>query len=211
MLMDAYLPEYDVRERHTTRVHASMEDTYAAIREADLARSTLVKALLSMRALPGALRHGRRGLTELRRQGVNRVTLASFEARGFRILEESPPSELVIGLEGKFWLPTGDIDTPPAEAFRSAAPAAGCARAVWNFTVVTTSHSAVELATETRVLCADAATRRRFLPYWYLIRAGSGLIRHAMLRAIRSTAEQRANPEAMERRMVGLESTSRGG
>ena len=46
-----------------------------------------------------------------------------------------------------------------------------------------------ELTTETRVLCADAGARRRFLPYWYLIRPASGMIRRVMLREIRRSAE----------------------
>jgi hypothetical protein len=44
----------------------------------------------------------------------------------------------------------------------------------------------------TRVRCADASARRRFLPYWYLIRPASEMIRRAMLREIRRSAESAA-------------------
>ncbi|MCU1338883.1 MAG: hypothetical protein JWO19_4464 [Bryobacterales bacterium] len=51
------------------------------------------------------------------------------------------------------------------------------------------SDGATELRTETRVLCADVATRRRFGAYWTLIKPFSGLIRLEMLAAVRSAAE----------------------
>jgi hypothetical protein len=188
-LIDQYLPRFDVREIHRIRVRASPDATWVALHRADLARSPLVGALLVIRALPAALASGRAGLDRLRHESVRHVTLDSFVGEGFRILEERPPEELVIGLEGKFWRPTGDLCTPLPDTFARAAPPAGTARAVWNFRIVATAPTGCELVTETRVLCADAAARRRFLPYWWLIRPGSGLIRRAMLRSVRDTAE----------------------
>jgi hypothetical protein len=41
-----------------------------------------------------------------------------------------------------------------------------------------------ELSTETRVLCTDAASRRRFRAYWLVVRSFSGLTRREWLRAI---------------------------
>ncbi|MFE9701927.1 hypothetical protein [Streptomyces sp. NPDC005930] len=46
------------------------------------------------------------------------------------------------------------------------------------------------LSTETRILATDERTRRAFAPYWYLIRAGSGLTRRSMLAAIRRRAQR---------------------
>ena len=190
--LDAWLPAWDVRERHRTRVRASPDATYAALRTTDLAGSPVVGALLLLRALPGALLRGPAGLSELRGRGREPVTLATFERHGLRVLDERPPDELVIGLEGRFWLPTGDLCTPAASAFCATEPAPGTARAVWNFTVAARADGTTELATETRVYCADAGARRRFLPYWYVIRPFSGIIRRAMLNAIRRAAEAAA-------------------
>ena len=189
MLIDAYLPQYDVRERHRTRVAASREATWAVLRTTDLAAAPLVRVLLMLRALPGAFAHGAAGIRALWARRPEAVTLATFEAHGFRVLEEAPPAELVIGLQGQFWRVNGNLRTPGPAEFRSDAPPAGTARAVWNFSLVARPDGTTELATETRVRCADAVARRRFLPYWYAIRAGSGIIRHAMLRAIRRAAE----------------------
>ena len=189
MLIDELLPEFDVSERHRVTVRALPAATYAALREADLAESSIARALLVLRAMPGTLSKGMAGIRELRKSGREAITLDRFQDRGFRILAEDPPREIAIGLEGKFWVPSGALCTPSAETFRTTAVTPGMARAVWNFSVAESGEGS-ELVTETRVLCADAATRRRFLPYWALIRIGSGFIRVAMLASIKRKAEE---------------------
>ena len=188
-LIDVYLPEYDVSERHETRVHATRAATWAALRTTDLAASSIVRALLSARALPAALTRGIGGLRALWGRAADPIRLSAFEACGFRVLAETPLTELLIGLEGQFWRPSGRLDTPEADRFRTQPPRAGTARAVWNFELAEAIGGTTTLATETRVQCADEFARWRFLPYWYAIRPGSGLIRRFMLSAIRDTAE----------------------
>lgn len=129
-------------------------------------------------------------MKKLKQKRGARATLTAFEQHGFRILESRPPEELVIGLEGRFWRPTGGMCTPLPDAFLSSTPAAGTARAAWNFQVTPTGPNTCELSTETRVLCASPEVKLRFLPYWWLVRPGSGLIRREMLRAIRDQAER---------------------
>jgi len=192
MLIDAYLPRYEVSERHRTRVAASRETTYSALWTANLANSPMARMLLALRALPGALGGVVAGVRALWARGSRPITLATFTERGFQVLAELPPTELVIGVEGQFWRPTGNLRTPSAAAFRSQPAAPGTARGVWNFHLLACADGTTELTTETRVRCADASVRRRFLPYWYLIRPASGMIRRAMLREIRRSAESAA-------------------
>ncbi|MEO8334895.1 MAG: hypothetical protein ABI664_07975 [bacterium] len=191
VLIDDYLPRYDVVERHSIRVRATQPQTYAAIAATDFAGGAIIRVLLVVRMLPSALLHGLRGFRTLTERRATPMTLASMERGGFHVLSERAPTELVIGLEGRFWTLSGDRCTPSAEVFRTRPPQPGTARAVWDFRVRPIEGHGCELSTETRVLCADAATRRRFIPYWTVIRPFSGLIRHAMLRAIRRTAESR--------------------
>ena len=188
MLIDEYIHSFDVNEIHRVEIAASRESVFEALKKTDLSQSGIVRALMILRTLPAALSR-RGGMTELASRGSEPVTLASFEDRGFRELGENPPEEIVLGLEGKFWMPSGAVCTPSAEAFRTSAPTPGTARAVWNFSVLQTGANRCSLTTETRVLCADAATRRRFLPYWALIRLGSGIIRRSMLKAVKRAAE----------------------
>jgi hypothetical protein len=190
-LIDELLPTYDVSERHSIAIHAPPAVTYSALETVDLARSRIARSLLWARALPAAILRGRGGLSRLRRDATRPLTLSELESHGFRRLASAPPHEIVLGLEGRFWRPGGGICTPPAAAF-GGPPAAHTARAVWNFTILPDGDGGVTLQTETRVLCADASVRRRFLPYWTLIRPASGFLRRSMLVAVRRDAESPA-------------------
>ncbi|BAK84760.1 hypothetical protein GLX_23480 [Komagataeibacter medellinensis NBRC 3288] len=58
-----------------------------------------------------------------------------------------------------------------------------------SYTLQPLTRGTYRLTTETSVFCPTSATRRRFAPYWYLIRPVSGLIRRRMLAFIRKQAE----------------------
>ena len=182
MLLDRYLPTYDVVERHATVVRAPADRVYAAIERADMGASPVARGLMALRALAAGPRAGGGGRT-------TRGTLGELLRRNFLPLADDPPRELVLGLVGKFWQPSGGVERiPPADFIAFARP--GYAKAAWNFAVAPLPDGrGVRLTTETRVHCTDAASRRRFRAYWLLIRPFSGLIRREMLRVIRREAE----------------------
>ena len=199
-LLDQLMPQYDVLERHRITVRAAPDVVFRSIREANLAGGPITRALLALRAAPAAVvavvRSPRTAWGELRDrvsvpQGV--VRLHDFEQAGFRIVAECAPHELVIGLLGRFWTPRGGLCAGvTAETFR-AGPPQGLALAGWNFTVALRPDGSSELRTETRVWCATDV-RWKFRLYWLAVRPGSGLIRRAMLRAIRRHAESMDAP-----------------
>jgi hypothetical protein len=180
------MPHFQASEMHSIRINASVETTYASIRRTDLAGSSVIRALLVVRALPAALKSGRG--RELRRAWTSPVDLGRFEESGFRILEEREPTEIVIGLEGKFWTLAGGISRHDRAEFLKPIPQ-GVVRAMWNFSLTPLGPSACEVATETRVNWIDPDAGRSFLRYWRLIRPWSGLTRKIMLRAIKRAAE----------------------
>jgi hypothetical protein len=141
----------------------------------------------------GKFRHGDHRFEWTRAQfeewATRRATrLADLERFGFNVVAEDPPREVVIGLMGKFWTPTGALcDRVSIDDFRRSPPA-GLALAGWNFSVERVSATECLVRTETRVLCAPDA-RTKFRLYWMVIRPGSGVIRRSMLAAIKRTAE----------------------
>ena len=187
-LIDEFLPEYDAREIHRTQVHASPSRIYCAFRSTDLADAMLVRICLALRALPGVLLSPMRGLRQFRIRLRTSMTLHEFETHGFRVLAENPPHELLIGLMGSFWKMDGGLLPIDSASFKGS-QLPGTARVAWNFTVGEEKNGMCELATETRVNCSDAKSRRYFGLYWAVIRPGSGLIRRYMLRSIRKKAE----------------------
>src|SRR5713101_6305977 len=189
MLLDDYLPEFDVRTSYPTRIAASPARVYASLWTANFDHWGVTRALYAARTLPSfparpreTWRHFR---DELFRQ---RFTLDGMLSEGFALLEERPGEELVLGTVGRFWRARGELCATSPDRFRAPAPS-GTAKAAWNFEVGMRADGATELRTETRVLCADAATRRRFRAYWMLIKPFSGLIRQEMLATVRSAAE----------------------
>jgi hypothetical protein len=182
VLIDRFLPEYDVIEHHEVQVDAPGETTYRAVKDLDLARSPVVLALLAVRGLPtlftGAVKPSRRlGLDEIRRSG-------------FVLLAEESNREIVLGIVGKFWRLTSGIHRiEPAEFSSFDTP--GFAKGAWNFVVSERPGGGSTVVTETRVKCTDDEARRKFLLYWRVVGPFSALIRRMLLRDIKRDAEAR--------------------
>src|SRR5688572_16138067 len=181
MLIDSFVPIPDAAERHSIEIDASREAIYQALWTADLGGSRIVKGLLLVRTLPSRLlRPGAR-----RTQTKRAITLQTLIDAGFGVLANEPPREIVLGVTGPFWRLVGNVLPFKEEDFRVPVRP-GVARAVWNFSIAETDDEHSILATETRIICGDTSSRRKFRAYWLFVRPFSGLIRHLMLRAVRS-------------------------
>ena len=177
-LIDELMPRFDEVGRHALRLRAAPDVVFAALKRVDLRRSWIVAALLFLRGVPGALAGHHK-----RPRGP--VTLEGMTAAGFALLGERPGRELVLGV---FWTPTGQV-----LSLDGGIPLVR-ARGLRQGGVGLRGHAGVGgdtlLSTETRILCTDAASRRRFRRYWRVIRPFSGLIRIALLRAIAREARE---------------------
>jgi hypothetical protein len=178
MPLDLYLPRYDVREFHSLAIDAPPERVIAVGRELRGSDSPLFVLLMGLRSFPSLLRG--------RRISYSRPLVGEFERAGFLALDERP-DELVLGVVGRFWRPSGGVrEMDPADFDAFAEP--GWAKAAFNFRALPDAAGATLLTTETRVMCTDPASRRRFMRYWRVVHPGSAAIRIAWLRAIRRRA-----------------------
>ena len=168
--LEDFLPRFDAVERHEISVRSVPARVWSAVRELDMAESGIVRALYRLRGLPPSA---------MRLEGLERL--------GFLRLSERPESELVYGLAGKFWTPTGHLQHLDLEDFRGFSQP-GFAKAVWGFRLDDDAIG-VRVSTETRVLCLDAGSCVRFKLYWLLVRPFSGWIRREALRLIKRRAE----------------------
>jgi hypothetical protein len=189
MRLDHWMPDATVlvRERHAIRIAAPPPIVYRCLWETEFG-GPVTSALLGIRGLPRAIadRFARRTAAARPRDAADGLTLRRFVRSGFALLDDVPDVELVLGLTGRFWTPTGGL-VPTDHASFAAGPGPGLAQAAWNFSLATSGPSHTELATETRVrVAADVQTA--FLRYWRVVRPFSGLLRHLMLRAVRRTA-----------------------
>lgn len=174
MLIDAFLPDYDFVETHGIVVAAAPATIEPLLRELDMSRSLLVRALLALRGIPG-----------------RSFDLAGLERMGFRLLAHRPGQEIVLGLIGRFWTTRGELQHFEPAAFVDFAEP-GYAKGAWNFSLHPIARGRTVVRTETRVWCPDDDVRRRFGWYWRVIRPFSGLIREEILREVRRESERRS-------------------
>ena len=191
-LLDDWLPRHEFAGRHSAWVAAPVDVVFDAVATTDLASPWVVRLLMGIRAVP-AVASAPGGAWRRMREPRGPVTLKRVMGYDFARLEERPGRELVLGLEGRFWTPTGRlVPTDPARFREPLAP--GLARAAWSWAVqpeARNGRTGTRLTTETRVVCADAPARASFSRYWRVVRPFSGLIRRSMLRAILREAERR--------------------
>jgi hypothetical protein len=182
-LLDRFMPEYDVVERHSTCVRAPAEVTFAASTEMRLFDLPIVRAIFRAREL--ILRSAPD--TRLRPEGL----LNEVRALGWGVLAEVPGREIVVGAVTKPW--------EPNPQFRALAPADFAAwhepahvKIVWTLRADPAGPDRSVFRTETRAVATDAGSRARFRRYWALVSPGIVMIRWLSLGPLRRDAVRRA-------------------
>jgi hypothetical protein len=175
MLIDEFLPDYDVRERHRITIHAPVETVYAAVRRLDISQARFSMFLFRLRGIAA--------------NRSSHFTIDDLLKMRFILLGEKPHEELLLGLVGRFWTPSGELRRLNAAEFRQFNEQS-YAKAVWNFSVSQRADGAVQLETETRVYCLGEVSRWRFRWYWRVMGSFSGLVRRDVLKAVKRSAEK---------------------
>ena len=168
MLIDEFLPSFDFSERHSIILNARSDKVYNSVRNLNFESSGLTKLLFKLRGLP-----------------VNATSLDGLRQMGFVLLGERLNNEIVLGIIGKFWTPSGCIQfLTQKDFFEFKTP--GYAKAAWNFALSENSPAVTILSTETRILCLNKASLMHFRLYWFFVRPFSGIIRRAVLKSIKT-------------------------
>lgn len=189
MLIDRFLPRYDVTQVVETSVNATPEKTFALIRDTDL-RDPLVDALFWLRELP------QRVLRWWRREPAppptprGKVTFRTIteSGPGWTLLGEDPGKEFVVGSVGRFW--RKDYGSRPVQAdefTRFHEP--GFAKLAVGFAVRAAPGGGAILRYEARTTTTDATAERTFRRYWRLIHPGVAFIMSRVIRRIKTQAE----------------------
>jgi len=177
-LIDDVLPVFTFRERHALPIRAPDGAIMQCVSRYRARHDPLVRLAIAMREKPARLL----GLSQRR----------MLDLDDFTLLGRVGDREVVMGLTGAFWrLDYGLLDIASRADFMACQRTDVC-RLAMGFAVEPAHAGHSLLVTETRVFCPTSAMRRRFAPYWYLIRPVSGLIRRRMLAAIRKQAEHPA-------------------
>jgi len=204
MLLDDFLPVYDVSDAVATVVNANVSTTWQALMAVDLIevgrRKPLVGVLGGLRALPeivGHLLHGEMpsaGPAQLRLRDLQALPAASG---GWVLLGERPDDEIALGLVGKFWRPVIEWAEVPADQFRDWATP-GFAKTIYALSVRRIDDHHTLLAGAMRTATTDAAARQWFRRYWTLgVGAGAHVLVNGLLEVTREIAEGVGSPRAV--------------
>lgn len=187
-LLDRFMPDYDVAERHHIRVAAPAEVAFAAAAAMDLRRSAMIRGLFKTRELIMGAEPGQTVLPS--------ALLEQLQALGWRVLAEVPGREVVMGAATQPW------EANPQ--FHGLSPDEFLAFNQPNFVKIAVTLRADPadeadsiFRTETRVTTTDARARASFGRYWSLVSPGVILIRRVLLRRLKKDAERRARTEAV--------------
>ncbi|MFY9562276.1 MAG: hypothetical protein WAQ52_18750 [Terriglobales bacterium] len=180
--LDRFVPVYQFHELHSTRIAASKEKVYAAIKSVTADEISLFRTLTWIR------RGGRPGPESVLNAPEHQPLLDVATKTSFLLLAEEPNHEIVLGqavVVPRGWRPSR---RPTPEDFK-ALHEPGFALAAMNFLVEDAGPGACTVTTETRIYATDTPARHRFAAYWRVIYPGSALIRRMWLRAIARRAE----------------------
>jgi hypothetical protein len=183
VLLDRFMPVYEVAERHRVRVAAPPDVTFAAAGALDLQQLAIVRAIFRARELVlGAQPPATRNPTGL---------LAEMTSLGWRILAEEPGREVVFGAVTQPWQANVVFRGLDPEAF-AAFCEPGYVKIAWTLRVDPAGHNDSIFRTETRVTTTDSTARKKFRGYWARFSPGIIVIRRVMLGLLRADAERRA-------------------
>jgi hypothetical protein len=183
VLLDQFMPTYEVAERHQVRIDAPAEITLAAAAEMNLEQSPMVRAIFKarewiMRSHPA-------------HEPETRAFLSQMRAIGWGVLAEIPDRENVMGAVTQPW--KADVvfrPLPPEEFVGFHEP--DHVKIVWTLRADPNGASESIFRTETRVITTDPAARAKFRRYWAFASPGIILIRWALLGPLKTEAERRS-------------------
>ena len=182
-LLDRFMPDYEVVERHNIRVGAPADCAFAAACDLDLQRSRIVRAIFRTREL----------ILGSKQQDTPapRTLLAMMQALGWGVLAEIPGHEIVAGAVTRPWEADVVFHAIPADEF-AAFDEPGWVKIAWTLRADPCGASESVARTETRVATTDPIAREKFRRYWALVSPGILLIRRISLRIVKREAERLA-------------------
>ena len=190
VLLDSFIPVYEVARRQHVRVVAPAQTTFSAACDIDLQQSAIFRAIVRARALvlgsvPEKEKPRQLGLVE------------QAKAWGWGELAEDPGREIVFGAVTQPWAGNPVFRALPLGEFAKFQEP-GFVKIVWMLRVDRIDGGKSLVSTETRVATADPVSRAKFRRYWSWASPGMFLIRWVSLRAVRDEAERRVQKEQLQ-------------
>lgn len=183
-LLDRFMPEYEVAERHTIRVTAPAKITFDVATNLDLQNSKIINGLFRTREF---ILRGQRSKPVL-----PQPLIPWAEALGWGVLAQLPGREVVMGCVTKPWEPNVVFRAlPPGEFADFKEP--GYVKIMWTLRSDAISATESIARTDTRVTTTDPGARAKFRLYWAFLSPGILVIRRVALAVIKKQAKRLAS------------------
>lgn len=199
MLVEEFLPVFDVSDAVAAVVHADVTRTWDALLDVDLIdvgrRRPMIGLLGALRALPDLVSHVLHGEglphapTSLRLRDLSTLPM---DTGGWVLLGERPRDEIAFGLVGRFWRPVIQFaSVPDAAAFRAFAEP-GHAKTIYALSVRSIDTGRTLLTGTMRTATTDEHARAWFRRYWtFGVGSGAHVLVSGVLEVAREEAEAR--------------------
>jgi len=202
MIVDDFLPIYDVSDAVATVVEADAQTTWDALMEVDLVevgrRRPMVAMLGALRMLPDIvshLLHGEAPPAAPRHLRLRDTITLPQDQGGWILLGERARDEIALGLVGKFWRPVIEFATVGPTAFRDFAKP-GYAKTIYSLSVRPLGGGRTIVSGMMRTATTDEHARHWFRRYWTLgVGSGAHILVNGLLDVTREAAEARADTE----------------
>lgn len=186
LLLDRFMPEYDVGLVHAGVFRVPPTVCYEAALTLDIFEAPLIRTLIEARGLPlrlAALRPGSGPETEPPPSPGFRMR--DLPERGWLLLGEKPGAEMVLGMVGQPWKARGGAPSKPVtpDSFADF-DEPGFLKIATGIRVDPYGSGSTILTIETRAALTDDESRRRFRPYWMVVEPFSRLIRWKAMRML---------------------------
>lgn len=183
-LLDTFMPDYDVVERHHIRISAPREIVFAAAAEMNMERSPIIRAIFAIRAF----------VLRAKPDATPRPTglLDQMRSLGWGELAMSPGREVVMGAVTQPWAANPRFQAILPGSFASFREP-GLVKIAWTLRAESKRDGSCDFSTETRAVATDARARRKFRWYWARFSPGVALIRYLSLAPLKAEAERRAH------------------
>jgi hypothetical protein len=198
MLVDEFMPVYDVSDAVATAVAADLATTWAALMDVDLIdvgrKRPLVAVLGALRILPDVVSHLLHGELPPRQPEHLRLrdlTTIPLDQGGWVLLGMREQDEIALGLVGKFWRPVIEFGrVSSAEEFRNFAEP-GFAKTIYALSTRALDPGRTVLSGVMRTTTTDDDARRWFRRYWtFGVGSGAHVLVNGLLDVTREMAEQ---------------------
>jgi hypothetical protein len=198
MLVDEFLPIYDVSDSVATVVDADIPTTWDALMQVDLIevgrKRPMVAVLGALRALPELVSHLLHGEDPHAPTSVRLCEIADLPLGegAWVLLGKRVQDEIAFGLIGKFWRPVITFANVNAKDFSDFAEP-GYAKTIYSLSVRPVGEERTLLSGVMRTATTDEKARRWFRRYWtYGVGSGAHVLVQGVIDVTREAAERQS-------------------